>query len=412
MQQQENRKPYISIVIPVYNVEPYLEKCLNSVLGQNYQDFECILVDDGSTDKSGKICDRFASADPRVTVVHKSNGGLVSARKAGLQKAAGEFIGCVDSDDWVEEDYFEKMVEMQQKTGADIVAGNHFRDVGSESYPIFNNIPIGLYSREDILPKLIYAGKFFEFSVHPSLCTKLIRKRIVDTTQMSVNEDIVSDEDGAVLYPSVLEADTVVITDICGYHYVQRQGSISKSECPDDLRRLRLVFDHVEKAFASKGLLEDLKFQMMQWQKYVYLERHIQVFDDQTSGDTILQPYGGIPLHSRIVVYGGSALGQTIVRYISGDHLAENVLWIDQAYENFQKQGLPMFPPEDIRKLENQYDYVLLASVTERIVASMKRCLLDLQVPEDKIVWLSEDFIDGDVNIHDGQSGHSHKEGI
>lgn len=395
MENTESNSPYISIIVPIYNVEPYIEKCLNSILHQTYQNFECILVDDGSTDDSGKICNEFAHFDSRITVIHKKNSGVVSAQKTGLQKAAGKFIGRVDPDDWVEADYFDNLVRMQKKYGADIVVGNHFRDVGLESYPIFNTLPVGLYTSEDILPKLIYTGNFFEFSVSPSLCTKLIRKEILDVAYTNVNEDISYEDDGAVVYPSILEADKILITDICGYHYVQRQGSITKSVKQDDLRRLHLVFEHLEKTFRAKGVMNDLEYQMNQWKKFILLERHIQVFDEKTCDNSILFPYGGIPLNSRIVIYGGSFLGQTIDRYIESlnANIVREVLWIDKAYEHFQKQGLPVHAPEDILKLKDEYDFVLLASVTESIVCSMKKYLLNLRVPENKIRWLSDNFI-------------------
>ena len=167
----------------------------------------------------------------------------------------------------------------------------------------------------------------------------------------------------------------------------------------DDLKKIRFVFHALESAFIKKGIWEKLRFQLGQWEKFVLLERHIQVFDGKNS-ESILLPYGGIPLHSRIVIYGGSALGQTIDRYIRESDRAENVLWIDMAYENFQRQGLPIVSPEDIKKLDGEYDYVLLASVTERIVDSMKKYLLGLQVPENKIRWLTEEFIRDDILNH------------
>lgn len=391
---------YVSIIIPVYNVEPYLKKCLHSVLSQTFQDFECILVDDGSTDKSGEICDDFAASDSRITVIHKTNGGLVSARKAGLQRASGKFIGCVDPDDWIEKDYYENLVNMQRKNDADIVAGNHFRDIGSDSYLVHNGLPTGVYSRQDILPRLIYSGIFFEFGLHPSLCTKLIRKEILDITQMNVDEDIFCEEDGAVIYPSVLEASKVLVTDTCGYHYVQHQGSITKSVCSDDLRRLQLVFSHLEKSFHSKGVFGDLKYQLNQWKKFIFLERQIQEFDKNALEEFVLLPYGGISPHSRIIIYGASFLGQTIDRYIKSlkEGIVKEVLWVDKAYKNFQSQGLQINPPEDIQKLNNEYDYVLIATVTESTVRSMKEYLLQLKVPENKILWLSETFI-YDINV-------------
>lgn len=151
----------ISIIVPIYNVEAYLQKCLSSILDQTYRQFELILVNDGSTDASGEICDYFAASDDRITVIHKKNGGVTSARKAGLRRAIGDFVGWVDPDDWIEKDYFEKMVLAQEDSQADIVAGNHFRDIGKQSYTVCNNILAGLYTRESILPKLIYSGKFF-----------------------------------------------------------------------------------------------------------------------------------------------------------------------------------------------------------------------------------------------------------
>ena len=98
-----------SIIVPVYNTKPYLRKCIDSILDQSYKDFELILVDDGSTDGSSDICDEYSSSDNRVTVIHKTNEGAASARKTGLQVAIGEYVLCIDSDDYVDLDYFEKL---------------------------------------------------------------------------------------------------------------------------------------------------------------------------------------------------------------------------------------------------------------------------------------------------------------
>ena len=162
--------------------------------------------------------------------------------------------------------------------------------------------------------------------------------------------------------------------------------------------RLKAVFDYIEKIFISKNVINELKFQMTQWKKYVFLEHHIQMFDEGKNNNSILSPYGGILPHSGIVIYGASALGQTIDRYIKSldEAIAREVLWIDKAYENFQKQGLAINAPEDILKLNDEYDVVLLASVTENIVCSMKKYLLNLHVPEHKIRWLAEDFLNSE----------------
>ena len=116
-------KPLVSIIIPVYQVEKYLDKCIASVVGQTYQNLQIILVDDGSTDRSPAICDNWKEQDSRITVIHQPNGGLSRARNAGLKIATGEFVGLVDSDDWIEPLMIETLLSALQETAADIAVG-------------------------------------------------------------------------------------------------------------------------------------------------------------------------------------------------------------------------------------------------------------------------------------------------
>ena len=124
----------ISVIIPVYNVEQYLSKCLDSVVNQTYKNLEVILVDDGSTDNSGKICDEFALKDNRIIVIHKSNGGLSSARNEGLKFAKGQYVGFVDSDDYIEIGMYEKLLEVSLKYGSDVVCSNYYRVTNNKIY--------------------------------------------------------------------------------------------------------------------------------------------------------------------------------------------------------------------------------------------------------------------------------------
>lgn len=115
----------ISVIVPVYNVEKYLNRCVDSIINQTYRDLEIILVDDGSPDNCGKICDEYAALDPRIKVIHKENGGLSDARNAGLDKATGEYIAFVDSDDWVEPETYNMMISAIQKSQSDIAIFGH-----------------------------------------------------------------------------------------------------------------------------------------------------------------------------------------------------------------------------------------------------------------------------------------------
>ena len=118
----------ISVIVPVYNIEEYLPQCIDSIINQSYGELEIILVDDGSTDSGGNICDRYARMDSRIKVIHKENGGLVSARKAGVNRAAGEYVTFVDGDDWIEQDAYQKLIDSGQ--GADIIAFACYEEYG------------------------------------------------------------------------------------------------------------------------------------------------------------------------------------------------------------------------------------------------------------------------------------------
>lgn len=145
----------ISIIVPVYNVEKYLNRCLDSILNQTFTDFELILVDDGSTDNSGIICDEYKTKDNRIKVIHKENGGLSSARNAGLDIARGRYIGFVDSDDFISKDMYQILYNEAEKNKADMIMCE-FKKV-DKNYEAINN---NLYKKSDI--KLLKKDEILE----------------------------------------------------------------------------------------------------------------------------------------------------------------------------------------------------------------------------------------------------------
>lgn len=215
--------PTISIIVPVYNVGYYLRNCLESILAQTFTDFEVIVVNDGSTDSSGVICDEFADQDNRIKVIHKDYGGVSSARNAGLNKANGDFIGFVDGDDKIETEMYEKLYKLCLETGSDISICKLGREIdGRLINPNLDKEAIIELSNEEAMREL-FKGKLFRFS----LCNKLFRKQCfsgVTFPEGRIHEDL------STTYKLFGNTGKSVYTSYIGYIYVKRSQSILTSQ--------------------------------------------------------------------------------------------------------------------------------------------------------------------------------------
>lgn len=220
----------LSVIIPIYNVEKYLRQCIDSVINQTFRDLEIILVDDGSPDKCGEICDEYAKKDKRIKVIHKANGGLASARNDALDVATGEWIAFVDSDDWLELDIYEKAVSAGEKYDVDILFFNSFRNTGSKEIKA-SMFEKEFFSDDKKYIELLQAGVLCKYVVSvPDLCfpwNRIIkRKFIVDHklyfTKVKVYEDVIYSI-------SCLQfAKKIAFIEAYGYHYWFNVLSISR----------------------------------------------------------------------------------------------------------------------------------------------------------------------------------------
>lgn len=376
----------ISVIVPIYNSLKYLSKCVESILNQTCRDLEIILVDDGSTYLCGKVCDEYAVQDSRIRVIHKENGGSTSARKVGLEIANGEFIGFVDGDDWIEPDYYERMLAAQEKTDADIVSSGHFHDIGMDSKQVKDNFAVGIYTREQLLPTMLYKGRFFEYGVQPHMVTKLFKKEILIKTQMCIDNRIVIGEDAAVVYPSMLEAEKIYISDICAYHYIQHSNSMTKREIKNGADIYELLFGHLEGVFKEKKVWGILEPQLKQYKKYLLFMHQISVFDEK-----VLVPYGGIWPGSKVIIYGAGVLGQKVHRYLTEKGEISIALWVDQKYAVYQEKGFTVSAPDEILKVTD-YDFILIANTVQDVADHIRQCLVDKGIDNKKILWFSEEF--------------------
>lgn len=212
----------ISIILPVYNVEAYLRRCVESLLAQTFTDFELLLVDDGSTDDSGKICDEYAKKDSRVRVFHKENGGVASARQLGVDKAKGEYSIHADGDDWVEPGMLQKMYEAIKKEDADLLIADFFVDRDGKSYYADETRPSD--NSIDVLTDIL-TNKLFG-----SLWNKLIRHSLYKQYNVRFIEKIDYCEDVLILVQMLQHNIKVRFLNEAFYHYDQsNQNSISRN---------------------------------------------------------------------------------------------------------------------------------------------------------------------------------------
>ena len=219
--------PLVSIIIPVYMVESYLRRCLDSVANQTYTNLEIILVDDGSPDNCPQICDEFAVKDKRILVIHKENGGLSDARNAGLDVCKGEYISFVDSDDWVEENYIECLLALSVKENADIAIGENIQTNGICKSP--NNISkIQAYSSKEALRHL-FTQDHIAFIVSWG---KLYRRELFSNLRFPIGK---CHEDEFTTYILYYRSKKIIHTNNILYYYFRHSNSITGNRHPWDV---------------------------------------------------------------------------------------------------------------------------------------------------------------------------------
>lgn len=353
----------ISIIVPVYNAVQYLEQCLNSICAQTYADLEIIIVDDGSVDGSSEICERFQRQDSRVIYIRKSNGGPVSARKAGLLYATGEYIAFVDGDDWIEPDMYRCMYHIIKDKNVDVVMCGRYEDTGNVHKKVYQGIPAGRYDKSALLknvyPRMIVNETFFEWGLFPGVWDKLFRRESIYSFQMEVDERIVMGDDAACVYPCVLNADSIYVMDECLYHYRQTTNSVVKQIADSELERMkfRILYQTVHEKFHAYQNIYDLK---EQWKKYVlflmtaraaYLYKGMEELE-------YLFPFPKVKRRADIILYGAGTYGQHLFGFLQRTGFCNVVSWVDRNYRELQRMKLPVESPEIIS--EKDYDAIVV----------------------------------------------------
>lgn len=248
----------ISIIVPIYKVEKYLSKCVNSILNQTYKDLEIILVDDGSPDNCPHMCDAFAEKDSRIKVIHKQNGGLMSARQAGLRIATGEYVGFVDGDDWIEPEMYMHFYNAVEKYHPDIIVSEFYFDFGNKKNVSRQKLSKPFYNKqemiEDIYPVMLFQQPYYNFGIYPCCWSKIYKKELLEKCLYRIPEEIKIGEDTAFTYPCLVKAHSLAYVDKPCYHYMDsRDGSMTSSYDSDMENTILIPYHILKKEFEASG---------------------------------------------------------------------------------------------------------------------------------------------------------------
>lgn len=251
----------VSIIVPVYNVEKYIKRCVDSILEQTYTNLEVILIDDGSKDSSGEICDSYESIDNRVKVIHKNNEGLGFARNTGLDATNGEFVTFIDGDDSISKDHIEKMVSALCQNGADTCLAGHTKVYKNSKVKHINVCAgkkyEGVNVKKQILSRMVGSNPNGSDYIEMSVCMVMFSRRIIDENQLRfhserdfISEDLIFNFD---YYPNSIK--TVIIDDV-GYYYYDNEGSLTTRYDPDRFTKQKIMTREVIKRTKDLGIYD------------------------------------------------------------------------------------------------------------------------------------------------------------
>ena len=348
-------KKKISIVVPIYNLEHYLDKCINSILMQTYGNIEVILVDDGSQDGSACICDKYAEQDDRVIVIHKDNGGVVSARQAGIEVSTGEYIGFVDGDDWIEPCMYEKLVEYIDCS--DLVTSGYYKDFGKSSTIIVDAIPAGEYKEsramEYILKNMILYDGNVQMGLMGVICNKIFKTKIVKEFFLSLDTSLKFGEDMVFLHTYLMHCSSLVVTHNVYYHYYMRKQSAVHVTDECFLIKINQLYLALKRLYAASDLQDILLHNLEKYTASLVCRgvNSRMGFHKEIRIPRFGFPFAGMKKEEKIILYGAGDVGQDYYAQIckKGQSL---VLWADKNWEQYHQLGLDVVGISKIPSVE------------------------------------------------------------
>lgn len=404
----------VSVIIPIYDVEKYLQSCIDSVCQQTYRQLEIILVDDGSPDQCGEICDRYAVKDSRIFVIHKENGGLSSARNAGLECATGDYISFVDADDTVHPRFVEILVGLAEAYHCDIAQCDFLMVAeNSQKLPLNRQQELLLCDGEQAVHELCSGGDAGKFTV---AWNKIYKKKLFEGIQYPEGR---IHEDEFTSYRILWKAQKMVVTNLYLYYYLQRKTSIMGRRF--SVKRLDILDAFRERLcfLREKGFQED--YFITSYKLFNLLEKSYALLKENTEGceeicsellrereqigkefpvllekkesrkidETQMVKSCSYPAKSRIVLYGAGAWGRIYYRWIQENQKGQIVGWVDNRWHEKQQLEYPVTPLDSLLAMD--CDYILITIKNKGIQDQIRDDLACWGMEENKILSIYTD---------------------
>ena len=382
-----HKNELISIIIPAYNSDEYIEKCILSVCEQTYSNIEIIIVDDGSIDHTGEICEKMSVKDDRIKYIKKTNGGVVSARQQGIKNASGKYVTFVDADDWVESNYIQTFADGIED--ADMIsAGVIWEEQKNKKTNRRDLFLPGCYSESDL--EDIYEHMIYDYSTgitHSITCwmvNKMFNREMADEILMKIDPSLKVFEDAAFVYQYMLKCRKIILSDRYTYHYRYNEISAWHKIDPAAMEKIGRTYDYMfralSKAPAEYGLIRQLQYWFFE-KSYFTLNERMGMIPECRMIRFLLDMHG--MEGKQIVIYGAGRCGKDIHFQLRTANQCEIVLWVDQRYAEYRKDGLEVYAPKDIQNIE--YDMILV-SVEDRYLAEKIVCnLTEMGIDKSKL---------------------------
>ena len=386
------KEPLVSVIVPVYNAEKFLRKCIDSILAQSLDQLEIICVNDGSTDGSGKILDEYRRRYARLHVLTKSNGGLVSARKAGVAAASGAYIGFVDADDWIESKMYERLYEAASRANADIVTSGYVQE-GNYVSVSYDNVDEGVYS-DEMIPVLrdyaIFNLQKCDKGIIASVCSKLFETNMLKDVILKIPDEIAISEDKLTVLTFLLQCRRAVVLREAYYHYVMHRSSMMHSADTQYLVRVNHVFQYLRGLYMHPNFTEGMRIQA---ELYVtqYIIKGINTWlGFQNPNLMWIDPYwmDSFPDGTKVAIYGGGELGKKYHQQIVASKKFEFAGCIDFGYERMHGYPFEVWSPQKL--LTTECD-ILVITIKDSVVADqIREQLISLGIDAEKIRWFEQ----------------------